>query len=742
MFAGMRNAYDHAYNLAGEAFTFDSDMEWDINLPWFKEVRTVHGVTGGDFGWRSGSRNLPDYQIDTLPPVRDLGRGSPVGIEFYHHSVYPKQFFDALFEADWSRGRLLYTGLTPNGATYKARDDRAEFVHGEPLNITDLEVAPDGMIYFSMGGRTTDGGVFRVRYTGPPNRTAEPKRILASVRQPQPLSSWGWAALEKQKESMGAAWAMELEQLARDGSADGQDRAQALYLLQRHGPAPSLAVLNQLIADRDVKVRAAVVYVAGNQHSDGARAIATTALEDGDPFVRRRALEALLVMGIEADKPGFAPVADVYRLLNDPDRVLRFIARVTLERMPRPQWQERVLNETNPLGALEGMVALVNTRPSPNEARALVGKQIEWMRRTDLSVEDQLRLQRAFQLTAIEAPGAITPHVRRQVHEALVARFPAQDERLNRQTALTLAYAGQPEAIGKILDAIPQGDENQPLQIHYVYALRAIKNGWTKEQKARLMNWFGKAVAWRGGASFAGYLNLMFDSSLKFFDPAEKKVAYEMVPLFKPVSEEELKAVLARQNRFGGGRPGGPPNPQAVARARIGANARARGVQVLSKEEILEYQLFVPVGERPNPAAGHVLYEKACGKCHRFGGIGTDFGPDLTTIASRFKKKDILESTLWPSKTISDQYPSTIIELKSGEIVNGLVSRETAQAIQVRTADSTDRPITIPKTQIKEQRQSSISTMPEGLLDEFNQVEIASLLAFLMGPPPGSTDRR
>jgi putative heme-binding domain-containing protein len=215
-----------------------------------------------------------------------------------------------------------------------------------------------------------------------------------------------------------------------------------------------------------------------------------------------------------------------------------------------------------------------------------------------------------------------------------------------------------------------------------------------------------------------------------------------MVPLFKPVSEEELKAVLARQNRFGGGRPGGPPNPQAVARARIGANARAQGVQVLSKEEILEYQLFVPVGDRPNPAAGHAVYEKACGKCHRFGSVGTDFGPDLTTITSRFKKKDILESTLWPSKTISDQYPSTIIELKSGEIVNGLVSRETAQAIQVRTADSTDRPITIPKAQIKEQRQSTISTMPEGLLDEFSQIEIANLLAFLMGAPPAGTDRR
>ena len=56
---GFRNPYNHAYNWEGEAFTFDSDMEWDINLPWYREVRSVHGVPGADFGWRSGSGSSP-----------------------------------------------------------------------------------------------------------------------------------------------------------------------------------------------------------------------------------------------------------------------------------------------------------------------------------------------------------------------------------------------------------------------------------------------------------------------------------------------------------------------------------------------------------------------------------------------------------------------------------------------------------------------------------------------------------
>ena len=134
---GLRNAYDYAFNQAGEMFTFDSDMEWDINMPWYRDVRTVHAIPGGNYGYRNGSGKFPPYFIDSLPNVRDLGRGSPVGVEFYQHTVYPDEFRDGYFEADWSRGRLLWTGLVRTGATYRATKEKDEFVHGEPLNITD-----------------------------------------------------------------------------------------------------------------------------------------------------------------------------------------------------------------------------------------------------------------------------------------------------------------------------------------------------------------------------------------------------------------------------------------------------------------------------------------------------------------------------------------------------------------------------------------------------------------------------
>ena len=116
---GFRNQYDAAFNLAGELFTFDADMEWDLGLPWFRPVRTHHVVPGGEYGWRSGTGKWPDYFIDSLPSMTDVGRGSPVGVEFYHHYVYPEKYRGALLLGDWSRGRILAGLLERSGATYK-----------------------------------------------------------------------------------------------------------------------------------------------------------------------------------------------------------------------------------------------------------------------------------------------------------------------------------------------------------------------------------------------------------------------------------------------------------------------------------------------------------------------------------------------------------------------------------------------------------------------------------------------
>lgn len=710
LFGGFRNAYDFAYNAEGEIFTFDSDMEWDINMPWYRDTRTVHAIPGADYGWRTGSGKFPAYFFDTLPPLRDEGRGSPVGVEFYQHYVYPKQYFDAFLSGDWSRGRILFTRLRRQGATYAANGRVTEFVHGEPLNVTDLEVGPDGFVYFTMGGRDTEGGLYRVRYT--PGFWEEffpayPKAegILKVVRQPQPLSAWGTAALLKTKQEMGDRWAAELDKLARDVAADPQDRVQAVHLLQRLGPKPRAELLRPLAQDRNPAVRAAAIYVVGQHGSPRAKAIAVLGLKDTDPLVRRRAAEAIVRMGLKPEEPSFAPIDDIYNLLKDGDRFVRYAGRLALERTPKSEWRDRVLNEKDPRTAMEGLLALVRT------GEAVLEPAVALLRQTSLPVEQRLAALRLFSIVALESQG----DVRKQVAEILLPQFPAPDERLNRELARVLAYTGSAAAIQKILDAMPKEDANQQLQIHYAYCLREIKEGWTPEQKQTLVRWFQKASKWRGGASFTGFINLMFDSSLRAFTDEEKQMAYRRIPEFAPA--EDYKAAMAKRMQETGW----------VAPSVL---SRSKGVQAISPQEIYEFQMFDPMTLKAKPEKGAEIFEKECASCHRFGSKGNDFGPDLTTLNARFKKKDILEAILYPSKTISDQYESTIVDLRDGDIINGLLVKEDDARLQLKTAE-VQRPIEVPKAQVKARRKSNTSIMPENLLDGYSQDQIAALIAYL-----------
>ena len=156
--------------------------------------------------------------------------------------------------------------------------------------------------------------------------------------------------------------------------------------------------------------------------------------------------------------------------------------------------------------------------------------------------------------------------------------------------------------------------------------------------------------------------------------------------------------------------------------------------QKLTPEEIFEFQNRQ---EQPGSAeAGRPIYDKQCASCHRFGEIGKDVGPDLTTIASRFKKKDVLEAILWPSKVISDQYKSEMVELKDGSVITGVLVRENAISVLLRTAENPDRPVQVPKAKIATRAESTVSLMPEGLLDGYTQADIANLLTFVLSPPP------
>lgn len=161
---GFRNIFDGGVNRDGELFVYDADMEYDFNTSWYRPTRINHVVSGAEFGWRNGAGKYPEFYFDSLPATLNIGPGSPTGCTFGYGAKFPAKYQEAFYALDWSWGKIYAVHLKPNGSTYTATKE--EFVTGGPLPVSDAIIGKDGAMYFTIGGRRVQSGLYRVIYTG------------------------------------------------------------------------------------------------------------------------------------------------------------------------------------------------------------------------------------------------------------------------------------------------------------------------------------------------------------------------------------------------------------------------------------------------------------------------------------------------------------------------------------------------------------------------------------------------
>ncbi|MDZ4861771.1 MAG: HEAT repeat domain-containing protein, partial [Candidatus Hydrogenedentes bacterium] len=716
---GYRNAYDFSIDTSGELFTFDSDMEWDIGLPWYRAVRVVHCIAGADYGWRSGSSNMPNYYVDTLPPLDDVGRGSPVGTCFYDHTVYPEKYRGGFYMGDWSRGRIRAIFPKRDGGTFKGKT--VDFLVGEPLNVTDMDVAPDGLMYFAVGGRGTQGGLYRIKYGDAVAKQEPLKTIEDVVKQPMRRSAWGRYALDQAKQSLGRDWESGLVAFARNNEVPAEQRTAALEALQAHGPKPSRTLLTKLSKDESADVRAFAVYLLGTYPLAQVKKPLTAALDDSSAYVQRRAGESLLQAGLDLDtKLGKNDplIGKLLKLLNSDDTFVRYTARVALERTPRELWAERVLamDPTKEHRALiEGVLALVHTQHSADDMNAVFDKIASGYAPTD---EDELLAGlRVIQLAFIrDAQGTDRSAFSKTVGESLLALFPSDSPAVNRELQILLAHMEGPGTIDKLL-AYQTPDKSQEEQIHTAYCLRTIQSGWTREQRDKFIAWFDHAREMDGGASFEGFIEFIWQDTLTLLPDDEKQLAAARKDAQIAKRNEEALALLT----------------QLQNETQPGASELAQ----MSAQEIREYLEYDPMAypkndedwARANEGGAKVFTKARCINCHVFGTIGKGGGPDLSTVASRFRRGDLIDAIMEPSKVISDQYIGLEVDLSDLTTVTGMLVTEDDKILTL--IDVTGKRVDIPKSEIEERRPATRSIMPEGLLHTMNLGELVHLVNFL-----------
>jgi len=628
--AGYRNAYDMAWNADGELFVYDSDMEWDFGMPWYRPTRINHASSGSELGWRSGSGKWPAAFPDSLPPLVDIGPGSPVGVTFGYGTAFPAKYQRALFACDWTFGTMYAIHLEPHGSTYAGRKE--EFLTRTPLPLTDATVAPDGCLYFTVGGRGGDSELFRVRYAG--------SESTATVDARDPVGA----------------------------------------------------------AERRLRI-------------------------DLEECHRRVADPA-------------AAVAESIPHLSHPDRFIRYAARVALEHQPIELWRDKALAASDPLGCITAALAVA--RQGEPADQPAVFAALDAIDPDALDDAGRLDLARACEL-AIVRLGDPSAEAKLRIAEQFAPFFPSGSFDLDRELANLLVAVRAPGIVSQLVGllAAPTGsadvtnlapDEDDLrrlvernadygsavrsslerrsdlIQIHYAYALRAVKEKelWSVEDRRAYLDWFARSREWVGGNSFQKFLSNIETESLDGLTDTEK-LALEASGVRKPYVPPPLP------------KPEGPGRKWTVADV---LTAATDGLKPGSRN--------FAHGERTFAAA-------RCIVCHRFSGNGGSTGPDLTQAGGRFQVKDVVEAIVEPSLVVSDQYRASVVQTADGQVFTGRIVAESPERITVVTdPEDATKVVEIQRSTIEEIHQSAASLMPAGLLDQFNEDEVLDLVAYVL----------
>jgi putative heme-binding domain-containing protein len=433
----------------------------------------------------------------------------------------------------------------------------------------------------------------------------------------------------------------------------------------------------------------------------------------------RRKLESMHgVSSVDASDIDFA-----LKHLGHSDRFVRYAARIAIENQPAETWRTKVLTLKDPTAAIAGLLALAR-QGEKNDLASIIDSLLN-LGYDNMDTSRKLMWLRTMQV-ALTRFGYPSDLQRGRIVERLDAQYPAGSYELDAELVQLLVYLKSGSVVQKTLDMMDRlGPEpipdwgylvsrnsgyggtvgemltNMPpvRGIHFAFTLRNVKDGWTMEQRRRYFQFFIDAAKKPGGNSYGKFLTQFRDDALATCTPAETTVL------------DSLTGQSLLSAPFTSTPPKGPGRVWTVNDA----------LATIEKGD-----------QKPNYESGRNLYHAtSCSKCHRIAGQGGAVGPDLSTASKKFSVKDMLEAIVEPSKAISDQYGSQQVLTTEGQSYVGRAVT-IGEEIYIYTIDADAKPVVIAKADVEEMKESKVSQMPVGLLDQLNEQEVRDLMAYLM----------
>ncbi len=420
--------------------------------------------------------------------------------------------------------------------------------------------------------------------------------------------------------------------------------------------------------------------------------------------------------------------------LKNPDRFIRYAARIAVEHQPVSEWQEKALSEKDPQILTQAMIALARTGSPDLKSRMI--NAISAINFAQLPESQKIDVARAVELLVLRMGKPEGADYKRLI-AYLNPRFPASTNELNRILSKVLVNLDAPGAVAKTMAllAVAKDDDNgqktftsssdlvgrnpqygldiagmlaktPPAQkIYYATVLSEAKNGWTPALREKYFQWYNTAFGFKGGNSYIGFIE-------KARKMALANASKEKFEHFNSISGNSLLVTKGR-NVAVVGNPKGP-----------------------GRDWKMEDALNVVNNDSTDRdfAQGKMLFTAAlCSNCHSMKGEGGGaVGPDLSQLGTRFSNRDILESIILPSKVISDQYAATDFIMKDGSTITGRLKNEENGKYYISMNPFSPQTLqVIQKKDVASTKLSNVSIMFPGTINRLNKEELKDLLAYL-----------
>jgi putative heme-binding domain-containing protein len=270
--------------------------------------------------------------------------------------------------------------------------------------------------------------------------------------------------------------------------------------------------------------------------------------------------------------------------------------------------------------------------------------------------------------------------------------------------------------------------------LHYMVALRNAKTGWTMDDRRRYFSWLrNKPMAQDGTAATLPGADGQLHPSTQH--PAAFNQWFADVSL-KPANGASYANFIKNLRKAAVANLSDNERGELAAFITDAPTAPSRPAR--EHKFVREWKMADLTPDLDKASAGRnfasgkeAFTATQCAACHRLSNEGGAVGPDLTGIASRFTRRDILESILDPSKVVSEQYQNSTVTKKDGDDITGRVLEENDQRVVVRTDPLKGTTVEIRKSDIANRVPSKLSPMPEGLINILTRDEILDLLAYV-----------